>query len=58
VVQYCAGDQNFEAWEGGNDERGAHFCCTHDRCGKVSTMLSAAGNSKAMNIPPSLSPKL
>jgi hypothetical protein len=57
VVYDCAGDQDFEAWEGGNDERGAHFCRTHDRYGEVSTMPTAAGKSKAMNIPPSLSPK-
>jgi hypothetical protein len=38
VVGDCAGDEDFEAWEGGDDERGAHLCCAHDGCGDVSTV--------------------
>jgi hypothetical protein len=43
VVGDCARDEDFEAWEGGDDEGGAEFCCAHDGWSEISTVVSAGG---------------
>jgi hypothetical protein len=34
------GDEDFQAGEGGDDEGGTHFCCTHDGYNKISVLLT------------------
>jgi hypothetical protein len=37
---HCMGDEDFQAGEGGDDEGGTHFCCTHDGYNKISVLLT------------------
>lgn len=51
VARDGAGDEDFEAGQGGDDETGAHFCCAHDGwVGDVSWVVLIGGKRAETNL--------